>query len=85
MKSELCKIQENTIETLEGILEKTRVTHDKLRARVDKLENHLYDNRNYYGDIVLMTEGAQNEKDIKIYQSNKEKGQNISVVISGSC
>ena len=32
-----------------------------------------------------MTEGAQNEKDIKIYQSNKEKGQNISMVISGSC
>ena len=38
-------------------MERTRKTHDKLRARVDKLENHLYDNRNYYGDIVLLTEG----------------------------
>jgi uncharacterized coiled-coil protein SlyX len=56
IKSELCKIQENTINTLEEVLEKTRKTHDRLRARVDKLENHLYDNRNYYGDIVLMTE-----------------------------
>jgi BMFP domain-containing protein YqiC len=38
------------------MLEKTRKTHEKLRGRVDKLENHLYDNRNYYGDIALMTE-----------------------------
>ena len=52
IKSELCKIQENTIETLESILEKSRNTHDKLRERVEKLENHLYDNRNYYGDII---------------------------------
>lgn len=48
---------ESTIETLDEVLERTRKTHDKLRARVDKLENHLYDNRNYYGDIVLQTEG----------------------------
>ncbi|CDW74824.1 kinesin motor domain containing protein [Stylonychia lemnae] len=57
IKSNQCKIQEGTIQTLEEVLDRTRKTHDKLRARVDKLENHLFDNRNYYGDIVLLTEG----------------------------
>jgi BMFP domain-containing protein YqiC len=50
IKSELCKIQENTIETLEQILEKTRKTHDKLRNRVDKLEYQLYDNKQNRGN-----------------------------------
>ena len=57
IKSMQCKISESTIHTLEEVLDRTRKTHDKLRARVDKLENHLFDNRNYYGDIVLLTEG----------------------------
>ena len=39
IKSKLCKIQDRTIETLEKILERTRSTHDKLRGRVDKIEN----------------------------------------------
>ena len=53
-------VQESTIEILEKVLEKTRKTHDNLRARIDKLENHLYDNRNQYGDLVLLTDGAPN-------------------------
>ena len=52
IKSELCKVQDHTIETLEQILERSRKTHDKLRGRVEKLEYHLYDNRNYYAEIV---------------------------------
>ena len=60
IKAKLCMVQESTIETLEKVLEKTRKTHDNLRARIDKLENHLYDNRNQYGDLVLLTDGAPN-------------------------
>lgn len=39
------------------MLEKTRKTHDKLRTRVDKLETHLFDNKNQYHDLVIMTDG----------------------------
>ena len=60
IKAKLCMVQESTIETLEKVLEKTRKTHDHLRARIDKLENHLYDNRNQYGDLVLLTDGMNN-------------------------
>ena len=72
IKSELCRIQENTIETLEQILEKSRSTHDKLRGRVDKLENHLYDNRNYYGDIIQLTEGANNNNPTVVLSCTKD-------------
>jgi hypothetical protein len=91
VNSELCKTQENTIDTLEEILERTRKTHDKLRARVDKLETHLYDNRNYYGDIVLMTDGnnlgpqqtqllaKEALKDIHKFASLKDKTNQINI------
>lgn len=40
------------------MLERSRKTHDKIRERMDKLESHIYDNRNHYGDLVLLTEGG---------------------------
>ncbi len=78
IKAKLCNVQESTIDTLEQILEKTRKTHDKLRARVDKLENHLYDNRNQYGDLVMLTEG--NPTQPSILNKNQQVLGNQSII-----
>lgn len=40
---------------------------------MEKLENHLYDNRNYYGDIIQMTEGAIANNPTVIFSQSKDQ------------
>jgi hypothetical protein len=47
IKSNLCAMQEKTINDLDVVLEKTRVSHRKLRKRVEKFESEMYDVKGY--------------------------------------
>lgn len=86
IKSELCKIQENTIETLEKIIEKSRKTHDNLRNRVDKLEYQLYEQRNNHPSLfqnneVIQIDSKKEGKISNLWEVAKMKNANSSLSI----
>ena len=62
------------------------MSHDSLRNRVEKLECYLYDNRNYYGDIIQLAEGNQlggNNTSLKDKSSNIRNSRSVANMTSG--
>ncbi len=60
IRVDLCRMQEGTIGELDQVLEKTRLSHQKLRKRVEKYESdiYLYDNSAHLSLSCLNTENS---------------------------